>query len=229
VKGPEKHKSGWKLFVHPAFSETFDALVAEAARLRTADPEGYKQHPKTKLLKRILDLIEVEITRDQEQRKIACNTLGPNTGIGARQVSRPVRHRYSSWTVSSSTPRSMMKLSAQAGGRNDLYLQRAASKGPTARRLECPHKGSCGVAATGGRRIANAPQPHTWLLHHVQKLALDAWRACPPSLKIFRDSYIENVACQGKRQARHPFASNLESPCRCNDPICSSKHEAEYF
>ena len=42
MKVPAKHKSGWKLFVHPAFSETFDAVVAEAARLRTADPEGYK-------------------------------------------------------------------------------------------------------------------------------------------------------------------------------------------
>ena len=78
MKLPEKHKSGWKFFVHPAFSETFDALVAEAARLRTADPEGYKQHPKTKLLKRNLDLIEVEIPRDPGAPEYSLgNTLGP--------------------------------------------------------------------------------------------------------------------------------------------------------
>ena len=54
MTAPDKSKSGWKLFVHPAFSDTFDALVAEVERLRTADRKGYKQHPKTKLLKRIV-------------------------------------------------------------------------------------------------------------------------------------------------------------------------------
>jgi toxin YhaV len=78
VKEPEKHKSGWKLFVHPAFSEPFDALVAEVARLRTADPEGCKKHPKTKLLKRILDLIEVEIPRNPGAAEYSLgNALGP--------------------------------------------------------------------------------------------------------------------------------------------------------
>jgi len=76
--GAGKTKSGWKLFVHPAFSATFDALVAEVARLRTADPETYKQHPKMKLLKRILDLIEVEIPRDPGAGEYSLgNTLGP--------------------------------------------------------------------------------------------------------------------------------------------------------
>ncbi len=55
---------GWRLFAHPAFRQPFDALVAEATRLCAADPESYKQHPKVKLLKRIVDLIEVEIPRD---------------------------------------------------------------------------------------------------------------------------------------------------------------------
>jgi len=78
VREPEKHKSSWKLFVHPAFSETFDALVAEVARLRTAHPKGYQQHPKTKLLKRILDLMEVEIPRDPGASEYSLgNTLGP--------------------------------------------------------------------------------------------------------------------------------------------------------
>jgi toxin YhaV len=69
---------GWRLFAHPAFSQTFNALVAEAARLRAADPEGYKQHPKIKLLARIVDLIEVEIPRDPGAPEYSLgNTLGP--------------------------------------------------------------------------------------------------------------------------------------------------------
>lgn len=73
-----KHKVGWTLFVHPAFSEPFDALVAEVTRLRAADPSGYRQHPKAKLLKRILDLIELEIPRDPAAAEYALgNTLGP--------------------------------------------------------------------------------------------------------------------------------------------------------
>jgi toxin YhaV len=78
VTGPEQHKSGWKLFAHPAFGETFDALVIEVARLRIADPDGYTQHPKTKVLKRILDLVEVEIPRDPGAVEYSLgNTLGP--------------------------------------------------------------------------------------------------------------------------------------------------------
>ena len=69
---------GWKLFAHPAFSGTLNELVAEATRLRAADPEGYTQHPKLKLLKRIVDLIEIEIPRDPGATEyLLGNTLGP--------------------------------------------------------------------------------------------------------------------------------------------------------
>ena len=75
---PEKCEAGWKLFVHPAFSDTFDALLAEVERLKTSGPERYEHHPKTKLLKRILDLIEVEIPRDPGAAEFSLgNTLGP--------------------------------------------------------------------------------------------------------------------------------------------------------
>jgi toxin YhaV len=69
---------GWRLFVHPAFSKPFDALVAEVARLRDDDPHGYRQHPKAKLLKRIVDLVLREIPRDPGVSEYRLgNTLGP--------------------------------------------------------------------------------------------------------------------------------------------------------
>lgn len=68
----------WQLYVHPAFAEPFDRLVAEVARLAAADPQRYREHPKAKLLKRIVHLIEVEIPRDPGAPAYSLgNTLGP--------------------------------------------------------------------------------------------------------------------------------------------------------
>jgi toxin YhaV len=123
VTAPDK--PGWSLFAHPAFSETFNALVAEAARLRAADPEGYRQHPKIKLLKRIVDLIEVEIPRDSGAAEFSLgNTLGPEHRHWRRAkfLGRfRLFFRYSSkdriiiyaWVNDEKTLR-------KAGGRNDL-------------------------------------------------------------------------------------------------------------
>lgn len=123
---PGGHKSSWKLFAHPAFSEKFDALVTEVERLRTADSNGYKQHAKTKLLKRIVDLIEVEIPRDPGAFEYSLgNTLGPEHRHWRRAkfLGRfRLFFRYSSkdrviiyvWMNDQNTLR-------KAGGRNDPY------------------------------------------------------------------------------------------------------------
>ena len=74
----EPPKPDWRLYAHPAFSEPFDALVAEVTRLRKNDPSGYARHPKAKLLKRIVDLVEREIPRDPGAAEYNLgNTLGP--------------------------------------------------------------------------------------------------------------------------------------------------------
>jgi len=64
VTKKEPSKPVWKLFVHPAFSKPFDALVAEVSLLQTSDPRGFSQHPKAKLVKRIMEVVEKEIPRD---------------------------------------------------------------------------------------------------------------------------------------------------------------------
>ncbi len=74
----EPPKPAWRFYAHPAFSEAFDALVAEVARLRKSDPGGYIQHPTAKLLKRIVDLVEREIPRDPGAAEYNLgNALGP--------------------------------------------------------------------------------------------------------------------------------------------------------
>jgi toxin YhaV len=116
----------WRLFAHPAFSEPFNALVGEVQRLSAAGPHSYKEHPKTKLLRRILDLIETEIPRDPGAYEYSLgNTLGP-AHRHWRRAQFPGRFRlffrYSSkagviiyaWMNDENTLR-------QAGGRNDPY------------------------------------------------------------------------------------------------------------
>jgi toxin YhaV len=126
VKAPGQRQAGWRLFAHPVFGAAFDVLVAEVARLRTANPAAYAQHPKTKLLKRIIDLIEVEIPRDPGAAEYALgNTLGPEHRHWRRAkfLGRfRLFFRYSSkerviiyaWVNDENTLR-------QAGGRNDPY------------------------------------------------------------------------------------------------------------
>jgi toxin YhaV len=119
-------KPNWRLFAHPAFSETFDRLVGEVKRLHDMDAEAYKQHPKSKLLKRILELIETEIPRDPGANEYSLgNTLGPahRHWRRAKFLGRfRLFFRYSSkgnviiyaWVNDENTLR-------QAGGRNDPY------------------------------------------------------------------------------------------------------------
>jgi toxin YhaV len=126
VSGKPTAKPRWQLFAHPAFSETFDALVDEIERLRVADPRRYQEHPKTRLLKRIVDLIEVEIPRDPGAHEYSLgNTLGPTHRHWRRAkfLGRfRLFFRYSSkanviiyaWVNDENTLR-------QAGGRNDPY------------------------------------------------------------------------------------------------------------
>jgi toxin YhaV len=71
-------KSGWKLYAHPAFSQPWETLIGTVAALEKRQPESYRNHPKAKLLKRVMDLILVEIPRDPNAAEFQLgNTLGP--------------------------------------------------------------------------------------------------------------------------------------------------------
>jgi toxin YhaV len=75
---PFVERNGWRLFRSAAFRASLDPLAAEVARLAAADPEGYRAHPKAKLLTRIRVLILEEIPRDPNAPAYALgNTLGP--------------------------------------------------------------------------------------------------------------------------------------------------------
>jgi Toxin with endonuclease activity YhaV. len=78
LSGPFDERNGWRLYQHPAFRDTFDKLVNEVADLKRTQAEAYPLHPKTKLLKRLLDVILVDIPRDPSAPGYTLgNTLGP--------------------------------------------------------------------------------------------------------------------------------------------------------
>lgn len=69
--------NGWQLFQHPLFKHQYDKLVAEVEKLTQTQPETYQNHIKTKLLKRITDLISEEIPADPaHERFYQGKTLG---------------------------------------------------------------------------------------------------------------------------------------------------------
>jgi toxin YhaV len=45
--------NAWSLFFFPIFRDAFDRLTDEVFALAEKDPEGYKAHPKTKLLAKV--------------------------------------------------------------------------------------------------------------------------------------------------------------------------------
>lgn len=64
---------GWKIFFFQSFNEIYTELVTEVHKLRQKDSEGYKSHPKTKLLASIQKVIFNDVPGSPHHRKF---TLG---------------------------------------------------------------------------------------------------------------------------------------------------------
>jgi toxin YhaV len=74
---PFADRNGWQLYAHPAFAEPFENLSDAVHKLKQQRPDTFADHPKAKLLKRILDLILDEIPRDPNSAEFQLgNTLG---------------------------------------------------------------------------------------------------------------------------------------------------------
>lgn len=75
--GPLAVRNGWSLYAYAAFGDAFENLSDAVQDLKKKHPESYEGHPKTKLLKRMLELILVEVPRDPNAVQYQLgNTLG---------------------------------------------------------------------------------------------------------------------------------------------------------
>jgi toxin YhaV len=76
--GPFAVRNGWSLYAYAAFGDAFESLNDAVEDLKRKYPARYEDHPKTKLLKRMLKLILDEIRRDPNAAEYQFgNTLGP--------------------------------------------------------------------------------------------------------------------------------------------------------
>jgi len=76
---PFAQRNGWSLYAHQAFGDPFENLTDAVEQLQRKQPDTFTEHPKSKLLKRILDLILIEIPRDPNAAEFRLgNTLGPD-------------------------------------------------------------------------------------------------------------------------------------------------------
>jgi toxin YhaV len=77
LRAPLTERNGWRLYAHPAFSQRLEILIRTVGALERQHSQSYGSHPKTKLLKRLLDLILIEIPRDPNAAEFQLgNTLG---------------------------------------------------------------------------------------------------------------------------------------------------------
>ena len=119
-------RDGWALLCWEAFATTWDALVADVVQRREQDPERYKAHPSTKLLKRLSDVVLNEVPDSPgHERYLLKTTLGNDAKFWRRaKFNRRFRlfFRYRSdgmlivyaWLNDEETLR-------QAGGKSDPY------------------------------------------------------------------------------------------------------------
>lgn len=55
---------GWKIYLYPSFYRTFENLKSSVKSIGQKDPNSLQNHPKAKVLKRIIELIRNEIPSD---------------------------------------------------------------------------------------------------------------------------------------------------------------------
>jgi len=81
---------GWTLLRWDAFATSWDALVAEVVRLEGQDPDGYRDHPSTKFLKRLADVALTEIPSDPSHERYQLGTaLGSDAKFWRRAKNDP--------------------------------------------------------------------------------------------------------------------------------------------
>jgi toxin YhaV len=96
--------NGWNLFQFQPFALGLQELTQEVSRLAQADPTGYKQHPKTKLLASVYQSMTVTVSANPAD-PVFClgDTLGKSHG-NWRRVKKGLPQRYRLFFMFASNP-----------------------------------------------------------------------------------------------------------------------------
>lgn len=122
-------KNGWNLFQFKPFAQRLQALTQDVARLAEADPGGYKQHPKTKLLASVYQSMTVTVPTNPADPVFRLgHTLGKSHG-NWRRVKKGLPQRYRLFFMFASSPLAVVIYAwlndedtlRKEGSRTDVY------------------------------------------------------------------------------------------------------------
>jgi len=122
-------KNGWNLFQFKPFAQRLATLTQDVARLAQADPVGYKQLPKTKLLASVYQSMTVTVpTNPADPVFRLAHTLGKTHGNWLR-VKKGLPQRYRMFFMFASKPLAVVIYAwlndedtlRKEGSRTDVY------------------------------------------------------------------------------------------------------------
>lgn len=119
-------RHGWTLLRWDAFASTWDALVADVVQRKAQDPEGYRDHPSTRFLKRLSDVVLNEIpSSPSHERYQLGTTLGNDAKFWRRAKFNQrfrlyFRYRSDGKVIVYAWPNDEETL-RKAGGKSDPY------------------------------------------------------------------------------------------------------------
>lgn len=114
----------WDLFYFKVFDEQIIALTKEVVHLREIDPDNYKEHPKTKLLAKIIHAI---------RNRVLSNPLDPQFNLGKtlgkkfthyKRIKEGMPDRYRAFFRFQSSDKSVIMIWMN----NEFTLRKAGSK-----------------------------------------------------------------------------------------------------
>ena len=122
-------QNGWQLFQFKPFAQRLQALTQDVVRLAQADPTGYKQHPKTKLLASVYRSMTVTVpTKPADPVFLLGHSLGKTHG-NWRRVKKGLPQRYRLFFMFASNPLAVVIYAwlndedtlRKEGSRTDVY------------------------------------------------------------------------------------------------------------
>ena len=121
--------NGWQLFYCKVFKAALDELEAVVTQFAANDPEGYKSHPKTKLLASIYRAVTQLVPANPEGPEFRLGkTLGPGY-TNWRRVRKEMPDRYRLFFRFASNPMKAIVYVWQEGTiRDEGTLRKAESK-----------------------------------------------------------------------------------------------------
>ena len=118
----------WDLFYFKVFDEQIDALTKDVVHLREIDPDNYKDHPKTKLLAKVIYAI---------RNRVLSNPLDPQFNLGKtlgknfthyKRIKEGMPDRYRAFFRFQSSDKSVIMIwmndeftLRKAGSKTDVY------------------------------------------------------------------------------------------------------------